>query len=68
MIQNRQDKHKYKHETKIFVSNVLRDICENISFKLINMMKHLKCNKKIQELHINTLHSMLCLDINNTKQ
>ena len=31
-------------------------------------MKHLKCNRKIQELHINTLHSMLCLDINNTKQ
>ena len=45
VISNRQDNTKYKHETKIFVSNVLRDICENISFKLINMMKITKCNK-----------------------
>ena len=38
IIQNRTDNNKYKHETKVFVSNVLNDICENIAYKLYKMM------------------------------
>jgi hypothetical protein len=64
VISNRPDTIKYKRETKIFVSNVLRDVCENLAFKLVSMMKFLKCNK-IHENHFDALFSNLCIDLNN---